>query len=165
MATTFAAVVRELADAFTTDTRDDGSRFSKLRDDCADWIDSDTMHEIHSAIDDRAPDDWVYDRASLAAGTLADYAENGDDTADELRDRCGGIADGLVDVYNARLGQWLGSHLNNQSLVDEAREEFGHRGSISDDIQMGQYLAIDRICHAIVAVCEAEAEDREEADA
>lgn len=160
--THFRTVIEELSGAFERDTRNDGATFYKLRDDAPDWIDSDTMHAVHAALDERLPCDWVYETAMYVADAFTGYDC---DDADELRDRIGEIADGLVDVYNADRLRWLAANLYNAAIVDEACEELG--GSDADTftrIGYGQYYAIERIACALLEAASDEADERESSD-
>lgn len=158
---TFSDVMGEFSGAFETRTRDNGGRFVCLRDDCPSWIDSDVMHDIHAALDDRLPDDWVYETAAQVADELSGYTI---DDADDAREYLHEIVDGMVDVYDADRIRWLADHLNNAFLVDEAAEEFGTTGDTLQRIGMGQYLAISRIAEAVVTAVESELESREDDD-
>ena len=155
-------VIDEFSGAFVRDRRDDGSEFYKRADNAPDWIDSDLMHRIHSALDDRLPDDWVYATAYRSALHLADYCED-DTTPDDLADYCHEIADGLVDVYNADLTAWLAETHYNAALCDEAESEFGSDpdGEILPRIARGQFLAIDRIVREVLAICAERVEELE----
>ena len=58
----FATVLRELAEAFVRDTRNDGKEFYKVRKWAPTWLqDSQVSMACHRALDDRFPDDWVYE--------------------------------------------------------------------------------------------------------
>lgn len=156
--TMFQRVAEELNNAFESDTRDDGSTFYKLKDDRPEWLQgSDVMMAVHSALDDRLPDDWVYETAYYLAEQISDC-----DDADEARDKTGEWADSLVDVYNHDRLKWLGMHLNNAFLCDDAAEEFGPAEDTFSHIGRGQYLAIDRIAHALIEQIEEEADGRDD---
>jgi hypothetical protein len=140
--------------------------FTKLKDDRADWLKGDDeyrfMREIHEALDDRMPDDWVYQQASSIADRLTEYED-----ADSARDSISEIADGLVDPYNTDRAKWLASHLLNAGIVDRAIEELGfdftgpNSTGIFGAIGLGQYVALEAIANAIIAAIEAEMEARE----
>ena len=153
---TFQSVATELAQSFVSDKREDGTTFYKIKDDAPDWL-GEISHKFHEAVDDRFPDDWIYEQAERLAGLIAEK-----DDADEARDCTGEWADSGVDVYNADLTKWLASHLANISLCDEAVEEIGvgNAGGIIGMIQSGQYMAIDRIAHALINAIESELESR-----
>lgn len=154
---TFSAALTEFAEAFETRTRNDGGEFTCLKDDCPDWIDTDTIHDIHSALDDRMPDDWVYETAASFADTLSGYTC---EDADDARGNVHEIADGMVDVYHADRLKWLAANLNNAFLVDDACEEFG--SSDADTFQrigLGQFMAIRRIGDAVIAAIENHVEE------
>ncbi len=157
---TFTTVIAEFAAAFETKTRKGGERFYRIKAKAPKWLQgSDVMREIHTAVDDRLPDDWVYEQAAAVAEALA---ERDIHDADDAREASHEISDSLVDVYNADRSKWLAMHLNNAALVDEAVSELG--GSDADTfhrIGLGQFLAISRIADAVISACEAEADGRE----
>lgn len=164
-APTFSVILAELAGAFITAKRSDGTEFVKLADDAPPWTLNDRVSgsltlRIHRAVDDRAPDDWVYQAIRDMANKLTGY---GCESADTLREAVSEAADGEVDIWNAALTKWLASHLSNAALVDEAVEEMGwpaDRG-IFGAIAMGQYRALEAIGNAIIDEVQAELERRE----
>lgn len=157
--TLFATVLEEFADSLERAKRDDGSTYYRRRDAAPEWVTSEVLHAIHEALDDRLPDDWVYETAAQVADTMTGYDH---DDPDALRDSVAEIADGQVDVYTLDRVRWLGQHINNVALVDEACDELGRPETIADAIAYGQYRAIEAICYAIIQVCEDEAETRDE---
>lgn len=142
--TTNASVLDELYEAFEDSVRDDGTRYTRLKDGCPEWIGSDLMLRIHKSVDDRMPDDWIYQHAALIVGNMIGY----DDPSDSLSE----IADGLVDVYNGQLSAWLASHQLNLFLCDEAEEEFGEAPDMARRLMLGQYLALSRMADCIWAI-------------
>lgn len=161
---TFKTVAQELAAAFTSDTRSDGTVFYKLKDERAAWISKDyeegPVGKAHSAVDDRLPDDWIYEQCACIADTLTEY-----DDADDARDHISEIADGEVDTYNAARSAWLASHLGNLALCDEAMEDFGSdypEGGISQIIALGQFKALEAITGALIDAIEDEAQARDD---
>jgi hypothetical protein len=143
-------------DGSTRMRHEDGATFLYVR---ADLLAAPAL-ACHAALDDRFPDDWVYEQMSCIADNLCDRDVEDRDKADEAMDE---IADSLVDVYNADRVKWLASHLDNAALCDDAAKEFGweqDRG-IFGLIGMGQYLAIERIGNALIECVQTEAEDRE----
>jgi hypothetical protein len=170
MTTMFAKVMKELADAFVTDKRNDGKTFYKLKDGVndngvPDWLSGDAgskvMREIHSALDSRLPDDWVYEAVSSIADA---FESNGVDNEDDAREQAHEIADGLVDVYNSDRLKWLATHLLNVDIVDEACKELGTAddAGIIDRIGVGQYYAYERLANAVIEAVKDEAEGRDE---
>lgn len=161
MLTTFASVMKEFAGAFVTDKRNDGKTFYKLSDNAPEWLKgSDVMFTIHSALDDRLPDDWVYEATASITSAFVDHES---ESADDARETAHEVADGLVDVYNADRIQWLAQHLNNASIVDEACRELGCAADtdIVDRIGTGQYYAYERLANAVIEAVETEADSRE----
>jgi len=161
----FDVVAGEFSEAFERRTRDNGESFYRLRDDAAEWLQgnagSTVMHELHAALDDRLPDDWVYEIAAHLADNISEC-----DGADAAQERISDWADSLVDVYNADRLKWLSSNLNTVYFVDDAVAEFGdHTDGILGAIGYGQYVAIERIAGAMLAAIEAEVDERDEAEA
>ena len=159
--TTFAELLKELADAFEQCTRADGeTRYYKLKDDCPDWIDSDMMLDVHRALDDRFPDDWVYESAAGIADDLEAYDV---EDADDARERMPDIADSQVDMYYHDQNRWLASHLGNAEFCEEARENgiVGPESTMSERIVAGQYIALERIGIALIEAVESELEIRD----
>jgi len=165
--TMFAKVMKELADAFVSDVRNDGKTFYKLSDDAPAWLQKDAgsavMREIHSVLDDRLPSDWVYEAVSSIADNFVSYDSQDEDSARESTHE---IADGLVDVYNADRLRWLADHLLNADLVDEACKELGcdADAGIVDRIGIGQYYAYERLAQAVIDAVRDEADTRDEDD-
>lgn len=148
-----AEIAKQLAEAFTTDTRNDGATFYKLRDGSPQWM-TDAIHAAHGDI---LPMDWIYEHCSRMADNLNEYEpEQWDDSVSEW-------ADGLVDVYNADLARWLSLHLDFAEYVDNATQELGHsdRG-IFGDIAMGQYSLLENIAYALIQAVREQAEDLED---
>ena len=161
----FAKVMKELADAFVPGKRDDGTTFYKLSDEAPTWLQKDAgskvMREIHSALDDRLPNDWVYEAVSSLADAFVDHEAEDEDSA---RDSSHEIADGLVDVYNNDRLQWLASHMLNANLVDEACDELGcdPKADTFSRIGLGQFYAYERLANAVIAAVQSEAESRDD---
>ncbi len=157
----FKTVLTELADAFTRAKRANGETFYRLKDDCASWITSQTMCELHTALDDRLPDDWVYEQIANIAEHLAGYDPTMDeDTAMEAQHE---LCDSLVDIYNSARTGWLASHIGNADLCDIANKEFGEPDTdMFTRIGQGQYYALTMLCGAVIHAVTTEAEFRDE---
>ena len=151
---TFQSVAGELANAFTSDKRDNGDTFYKLKDDAPDWI---NVHDLHHSVDDRFPDDWIYEKIAHLADSISEYED-----ADSARDAAGELADQSVDIYYSDLSAWFASNLRNAALCEDATDEFGmpEGGDMFKQMQMGQYIACDRLAHAIIQAIEDELENR-----
>lgn len=157
--TTFNQVMNEFAESFESRARDDGESYVTTKDDCPEWVSTDLMRELHEALDDRMPDDWVYDTIDSIADALC-HCED----ADEAKEQLTSVADTLVDVYNqSRLG-WLNSNLNNAYLCDDAQAEgfVSPTADLYTRIGCGQYLAIERLGYAVIDAVEQEAQNRDE---
>lgn len=165
MLNTFQTVMKEFANAFESAKRADSkSTYYRLRDDAPEWLRKDAgskvMREIHESLDDRLPDDWVYEAVSSITDAFVDHKSEDED---EAREACHEIADGLVDVYNSDRIKWLGLHLGNAALVDEACSEFGAEGKDTfDRIGLGQFYAYERLANAVIEAVKDEAESRPE---
>ena len=161
--TPWQAVAEELAESFERASRDDGTRYTKVRDDAPDWIDTDLMRELHQAVDDRMPNDWIYEQIAAIASAMHEY---GQDNEDDARDDVSEIADGLVDIYYSDLTKWLADHgdIENAALCDEAVLVLGEPegNDIHKRIMLGQYMALDRLANAIIQAITDEADGREE---
>lgn len=158
----FKKCIAEVADAFVAGKRDNGKEFYKIKDDAPEWLRGpDFMRGVHAAVDNRLPDDWIYEHTMLAASNLGGYDI---DTTDHARDSAPEVVDGLVDVYNNERYQWLASHMCNADLCDEAQDDraLPHDTSMADRIGAGQALALERICYAIIDAAQSEAESRED---
>lgn len=162
MSSMFLTVLREFSAAFESAKRDSsGETFYHIREGAPAWLATpDVMREIHSALDSRMPDDWVYASVASIADTLAGYEPK---DADSARDSAHEIADGMVDVYNSARLEWLASHHLNADLVDDGCRELGCNEDtlLIVRIGIGQFYALERLVHAVIAACEGEADDRE----
>jgi len=159
--TTYQKAAEELSEAFTTIHRDGSDEhIYVLKDEVKrgdGWINSELILRFHEVLDNRLPDDWVYEIIAHGADSLEYY-----ETADEARDAVHEIADGLVDIYNSNALRWLASHQLNAFLCDDAADEFGRAKDTIQHVQQGQYLAITRILAAMVEAIEEEASGRDE---
>ena len=144
-----AEIAQQFADAWTTDARNDGATFYKLRDGSPQWM-TDAIHEAHGDI---MPLDWIYEHCSRVVDMMTEYEpEDWDDSVSEW-------ADGLVDVYNADRARWLALHLEFAGFVDEAVEEFGHSDQgVMGDIGMGQFKLLEQIAYAMLSAVNEQAE-------
>ncbi len=154
----FKTVTGELSEAFESFKRNNGKTAYKRKDDCPDWITSDLMLQFHQALDDRLPSDWVYETVMHLASSFEERDSIEDIEDDSLHE----IVDGQVDVYYSHLTDWLASHNGNLCLVDEACEELGRPDDTSKAIQLGQYMAIERIARAMLEAIGEEIEERED---
>lgn len=148
-----AEIAKQLADAFTTDTRSDETTFYKLREGSPQWM-TDAIHAAHGDI---LPMDWIYEHCNHIANMMTEYeAEQWDDSVLEW-------CDGLVDVYNADRARWLALHLDFAGFVDEAVEEYGHSDQgVMGDIGMGQHKLLEQIAYALLEAVREQAEDLED---
>ena len=159
----FSDVASELSEAFTTTRREASDKdIYVLKDEykrSSGWVGSDLMMRFHKAIDDRLPDDWIYELIAQGADSLSEY-----DEADDAREAVHEIADGMVDVYNSDILRWLADHQMNAYLCDEAAEEYGADHDTIKRAQLGQYLGATRVLYEMIEAIQEEAEEREDED-
>lgn len=148
-----AEIAKQLADAFTVDTRNDGTRFHKLRDGSPQWM-TDAIHAAHGDI---LPLDWIYEHCHHVADKMNEYEpEQWGDSVSEW-------ADSLVDVYHVDRARWLALRVDFFDLVDEAVAESSHgTQGISGDIAQGQYKLLEQIAWAMVNAVNEQAEAADE---
>jgi hypothetical protein len=137
--------------AFVSAKRDNGDTFYKLADGSPEWM-TDAVRAAHG---DMMPDDWRYRFIREVASAVSEVAD--DEDLDDARHEA---VDAIVDVYNARLAAWLGSHSARLGYCDEAMEEYGAAialdGGIAKLMQLGQYREIDEVWGQLVAALEGE---------
>ncbi len=161
---TIQEITTELSTAFASDKRtQDDKIFWKLKEDSdlPEWLQADAgrdvMHGIHKCLDDRMPDDWVYEVVAHTADSLADYED-----ADSMQEASHEIADGQACIYNADLTNWLADHTDNAYLCDEACDEFGDPEDMFKRIQYGQLVGITRIISGMISAIMEEFDSQEE---
>jgi hypothetical protein len=127
---TLMTAAQQAADAFETATREDETRYVRLKDDAPSWI----GEAVQAAHGDFLPDDWRYAYIAESFRLIADAGE--DEDLDELANQ---FADD-ADVYTGNLLGWLGSNLRRVGYVDEARDEYGAASfeSVAQEIAAGQ---------------------------
>jgi hypothetical protein len=153
---TISELAREAAGHFETVTRDSGETFVRRRDDTPEWV-KDLIQEAHGQF---FPDDWRYQAISRVLDEIADREI---ETADDIRDESLEIADGLTEIMNASLIEWLGSSLYRMGYVDEATEELGYPGSIAQAMQYGQLAEYREIIESVAQSLESRLEELEAA--
>lgn len=150
-----AEIAKQLAAAFTTDTRDDGAVFYKLRDGSPQWM-TDAIHAAHGDI---LPLDWIYEHCHHMADKMNEYEP--DQWENDMV--IGEWADSLVDVYNVDRARWLALHLDFAGFVDEAVEEFGHSDQgVFGDIAYGQFKLLEQIAYSMLSAVNEQAEASDE---
>lgn len=145
---------REARAAFTTDTRPDGSRYTKNTDDAPEWV-RDAVRDAHGEV---LPDDRIFDLAHDACEWIfrGDTIEN---MFDEVRHY---FADGAIDAYNADRLAWVASSNYRAALVDEVHDDYGaERGDLMDQIAAGQYEEAARIFDYMATAIEERADEIE----
>ena len=103
--------------AFETKTRDDGTKFTYLKDSAPQWL-KDALPDIHGT--DVMPNDWRYEKIAHIFECLSRY------DPDQWEDALAEIADNLTDVYYGELTEWLNAApIIRLDMVDEAQSEYG----------------------------------------
>jgi hypothetical protein len=150
-----AKLAREAGECFERAQRPDGGEYVRVRDGSPAWV-TDLVRAAH---DDAGmlPDDWRFRTIEEALDAIAEAVEYGTD----LEDAGGEFADG-TSVYTSDLLAWLGSHLSRIGYVDSARDEFGTRESITDDISMGQYMERREVYGQVLDALRERADDEDE---
>jgi hypothetical protein len=153
-------LAREASAAFERRTRTDGEEFVALKDTAPEWLQPIVM-DAHGEF---LPEDWRYACIEAAFDAIADCGEDA-----EQGDVGHEFADGYVDVYTGERLRWLASNLNRQGYVDQAREEFGPREGIAEDVGMGQFVealeVFNLVWEGLAEVVEDLEDEEEEADA
>lgn len=125
---------------FQRKSRETGETFYCIADDAPDWV-VDAVRDCH---DGELPNDWRYETVAAIFDCVAD---GWDDSAE--------IANGLTDIYNSDLLQWLSDNATRADYIDEARAEWltGDANLIAQ-VMAGQYLAIEEMASQILAAIE-----------
>lgn len=145
---TFEEIAKEVYNAFTTGTRDNGESFVKLRDDAPEWLD-DALGEIHGL--DMFPDDW---RFSVIRDAALAYWEADSCDWDDVPHRVG---DDACDVYTASIAHWAASNLDRFYAAEEALAE-GTADTIESAIQRAQYEEACGIAERLASAIDAREE-------
>lgn len=148
----------DFAKHFETKTRDNGERFTSLKDDRPEWL-QDAVYAAHQGT---MPNDWIYAECLAAIESF-----DADELSDE--DNVHEFADARVDVYTKALYQWA----TDMCLTDtwaKAEGEVEDCGGMLDEsiekrIAIVQFYAIRFIAETMQAACaEASKETEEESE-
>lgn len=136
--TTTHQLAEEAASWWETASREDGSKFDRLKDGRPEWL-HDLVREAHGRDHDGSPaflpDDW---RHEFARGAIDAIAYAGEDA--DLDDVEHEFADGAVPAYTSERLAWLSSHLQRPGYCDEAAETFGaEERELVDRVALGMY--------------------------
>ena len=144
---TISEKIKEYADGFKTIKRaSTGEDIVILKDNAPEEL----KKAVQDAHGERLPDDWIYGIFADLLVRLSEYTINGPDDVEGYRAE---IVDGMVDIYNKDLTDWLNQSYYNVEACDEAAQEFGNQdGDIMDRIKRGQYWAINQIYGFIVGL-------------
>lgn len=144
-------LAREAAGCYEPAVREDGSVYSRLRDDneestgAPDWV-RDIVYAAHA---DCLPDDWKY---ACIQGALEAIAES-DDPEEDGHD----FAENYVDVYTGQLLKWLSSGCGRLDYCDLAEEEYGPSDPLcgmANRIMRGQYFEASEVYSLVLAELE-----------
>lgn len=140
-----------MAEYFERATRDDGTRYTRLRDDRPEWL----QDAVYAAHDGELPNDWRYEQCKYIAGTI-------DDGNDDAMD----IADALTDTYTHDLLTWVSGDLNRVGYVDEALYEMGNPDGLEQLIRAGQFQCLTVMAQTMINAWNEHANDEtDETDA
>lgn len=149
-------VAAEFAAAFELATRVDGSRYWQRKDNCAAWITCELMQELHGAVDDRLPCDWLYGLIAAAGDAVAEHLETGG----EPEDMASEFGYSQMDIGSSDLYAWAAESGYNRALIEECAEEFGPAENHEAAISQAQVYAASRIYWAVWQAIEDETEGR-----
>ena len=111
--------IKQYADAFESKKRTStGENIVILKDNAPEELKK-SVQDPHG---ERLPDNWIYGTFADLMQRLTEYTINGPDDVDEYRAE---IVDGMVDIYNKDLTDWLNNSYYNVEACDEAAREFG----------------------------------------
>lgn len=137
----------ELAEAFETRKRADGTEYTCLGEDAPQWM----CDAVMAAHGNELPHDWIYAACADAAREIAHHARIDDsDHAHEWADHC-------ADVYESALARWLADVPGAWEACQKARQEWGAE---SDDLhgmlRRGQYSMLLGIYQELALAIELE---------
>lgn len=138
-----------LAAALVTKVRDDGTRYVALEEGDQDWM----RGVVQDAHGEMFPDDYRYRMISEAAESIA----GGDTDPHEM-------ADAAVSCYHGERIAWLGSYGNRWQYVDDAVEELGYPGDLSQAIAYGWYGEATETWNLLMSALAEQAEQEEAND-
>ncbi|MBU8871358.1 MAG: hypothetical protein KOO60_10890 [Gemmatimonadales bacterium] len=130
---------------FEWGTRTSGGRYwaRKVHPHDSDWI-ADLCRDAHG---DMFPDDWRY---TFIHDALICIEEREELSPDDWSGYVHEAVDGMVDVYNANLTDWLGSHSLRPCYVDQGVGEAGHSETVIQSLQVGQYTERMEVFYSVL---------------
>ncbi len=147
-------IMRFFSSQFETRNRDNGETFNCLVNNAPEWC-TDVVLTAHG---DMLPDDYRYKWISQGADSLADIEP------EEWEESIHEIADGLTDVYNGELLNWLSSNLTRAEYINEYVSNAGIDSDNFDFfplVMAGQYQEITETLQALISEIESLADDVE----
>jgi hypothetical protein len=169
--TLFQVIATEFRTAFT---KDNPRQVYTLKDGSPQWM-TNAIYAAHKAVDDRMPDDWIYEACCACVDEMTELKTVDDDSASDASYE---IADRQTETNTHALLQWLASNIRNADLVDEANEAFGTFESYAESkqlvrsrrveaptivhmIQLGQLHALQSICESLMSAIRTQVTARE----
>ncbi len=164
---TLHEIAKEFAEAFTTETRTDGSKYVTLNDDKAEWM-QEAVQEAHTLGEHLAlPDDSIYEICREVADAIEEELGAADKDLEDCRDlEMRERIDGLVPVYTSDLKHWAfkNPHADewmqeavDQGLIDTTAKEFD-----LDNLRMaGYYMQADSICGTFLQAIQDQYDDQD----
>lgn len=123
----------EIAEAFTSRSREDGSSHVCLKEDAP--LREEITEAVFAAHDGEWPSDWRWRVCQAAADALAE-----DPTAD-LQEIADQVGEDLSTVYTSELLAWFAENPARLSYVEEAAESLGRQESAIAEMHLGQWFA------------------------
>ncbi len=146
-------LAREALEWFITDTRDNGEKFTKTKENRPEWL----TNLIFTAHGDMMPDDYRYKFIENSLQYIADQDEDEDMDFPEIE----------ADSYTSELTKWLHSRNDRVFYLTEALEAFEMKDGFQA-LQMAQLRereeVYDSVLNSLRELCE-DQEDEEEQEA
>jgi len=135
------AGLRLLSSCLVNATRDDGSEYRMLREDCP--MHDDLQHVVRECHRGELPNDWRFELIYDLCHGLLEYSEPEPEPWSEERylDVLPEVADHLTDIHTASLLQWLADDVSRIAFEDDAYAEGCN--DIADLAQKRQYEEIE----------------------
>lgn len=149
---TVYTLATKLYEALETKERDNGDKFSCLKDGSPKWM-TEVIRAVHG---EKLPDDTTYSMIEAAASAIADGGDS-DNTAEDS------IAELEPDVYTAGLTKWLASRADHVYYLTEALEQFEPKDGFAL-LAQAQKIQMDEIGFALIHELEKQVAEQEETE-
>ena len=123
----------EVAEAFTSRSREDGSSYVCLKEEAP--LREEITEAVFAAHDGEMPEDWRWNICRAAAEAAAA------DPSSELQEIADAVAEDLSTVYQSELLSWFAEKPSRLSYVEEAAESLGRQESAIAELHLGQWFA------------------------